>query len=141
MRYITIEEVKLLTKDNQMSQISEDNYTLFDGIEEGVLDLIDAYISRIYNTQHEYSLKGNNRNSFLIRITLDIFIYDLFTRMSIDMMSVLRTERYERALDMLKKLSTGEMTLSIIPVEPDLDPSAVPNSSFGGNVKNNKQIF
>ena len=139
MRYLTIEDIKVLIKDTLLDEVSEGNYALLDNIEESTLDLIDSYIRTIYDTEYEYLLTTTNRNSFLVRIAVDIFVYDFYTRLSVDLMSDLREQRYNMALDLLKKIAKGEITPDIKERDTELDLEYSATSLFGSNVKVNTQ--
>ena len=98
MKYIKTEDISLFLKDNILSDLTEENLNILDQYERNAIGLVDSYISNRYDTEWEYKQTNNARNQLLVSIMVDIIIYNIETRMSTDIMSELRDQRYNNAI-------------------------------------------
>jgi len=140
MKYLTKDDLTLLSKTNILSDITNDSDLIYDNTEQGVLDMIDSYIGTRYDTNYEYSLTGFNRNNFLIRIATDIFLYDIMTRLSTDIMSDLREIRYNDAIKKLQDINKGILNINIKQKDIDNDNTGVYTNLFSTEQLNNTQF-
>lgn len=139
MKYLTIEDLRGLLRINISDEITEDDRTIYNTVEEQTLDLVTSYIGSLYNLPLEYARTLDERNNFLVRIVLDIFAYDLYTRATVMEMSDIRQVRYDKAINTLMAIAAGDINPDLPKRDVDNDPEAIKTNVFGSNTKNNTQ--
>ena len=77
------------------------------------------------NTPSIYWAKEDTRNALIVRVQVEIVLYDLYTRIMPDNIPAIRKERYEYALEWLKGLPSGNTA-------PNL-PTIVVDNGDGGS--------
>ena len=66
---------------------------------------VRSHIGRKYDLDHEFSKTGNDRNPELVKIMVDICIYDMFMAISPRMIPETRKNANEYARDWLKRVA------------------------------------
>jgi len=103
MTYLTIKELNTLLKENVINDLSEEDYTLLDQLENYSVSEIDAYIGFKFDTNA--ALTG--KHPFLTMILIDILSYHFSTRMTHTSMQEIKSVRYETAKEWLKDVAKG----------------------------------
>ncbi len=119
MKYLTRNDLLSLMKENQLLEISADDETVFDRLEDRALSVIDGYLSQYYNLSYEYEQLSKSRNGFLLRIAIDIFAYEFFTSASVEDVPDIRVERYKQALKDLMSIKDGVLPITLMPLDPN----------------------
>jgi len=133
MRYLELQDVATLISTGSTVKHTQGDNNILDELEENALDIINSYIGTKYNTEYEFNAKGNKRNNVIKRIAIDILAYDLKTRSSVGEISEIRIIRYKEALKMLERISKDEMNIKLIPLNPELDDSAITSFLLGSD--------
>jgi phage gp36-like protein len=74
-----------------------------------------GYLSSRYDCDKIFSATGDDRNQLVLMMALDIAIYHIFAIHNPRSMSQIRTDRYERAVDWLKGVRKGEISVEGLP--------------------------
>lgn len=82
-----------------------------------------GYMSRTYDCDAIFSARGNDRHVLILMFALDIAIYHIFCQHNPYKMSPVREERYKRAVEWLKGIQRGEVTIDGAPRLPDSEQS------------------
>lgn len=78
-----------------------------------------SHLSGTYNTDAIFSATGEDRHQLILMFALDIAIYHIFCLHNPYKMSKMREERYKRAIEWLKGIKEGEVTIDGAPRLPD----------------------
>ena len=73
-----------------------------------------------------FSATGTDRHALILMFAIDITVYHIFCQHNPYKMSKIRQERYERAIEWLKGVMKGDLTIDGAPLieEPDLSDNS-----------------
>ncbi|WP_418981717.1 phage protein Gp36 family protein [Alistipes sp.] len=107
----------LIRSDRQIVEICEDR----------AIAEMRGYLSARYDCDRVFAAEGDDRNQLVLMMAIDIAIYHIFSIHNPRNMSQIRTDRYERAVEWLKGVRKGDITVDGLPeVEPDAKAAAAP---------------
>ena len=75
-----------------------------------------SYLDKTYDCEAIFGARGKARHSLILMMALDITIYHIYCIHNPYKISDIRKERYERALEWLKGVSRGEITINGAPL-------------------------
>jgi len=135
MTYITPDDLSTLIKDNVLNDtlqltgltqsIGLTSSTLLTEIEQIALSTVDSYIGHYFDIKTEFTLKGTNRNPFLITIVLDILLYNLSSRLTPTKIPDIRKERYSDTIKTLEKINQGKIVPNLMRLDKNIEPSSI----------------
>ncbi len=82
-------------------------------------DQIRQYIGGRYDCDTIFAADGENRDHFIVMITIDILLYHLWAKRAPRKIPEYRATRYQDALDWLKAVGSGEMDSALPQLPPD----------------------
>ena len=134
--YCTQDDILDLIDERQLIQLTDDTHA-------GVVDSavvtrmvedadaeIDGYLAK------RFAVPVDPVPGALRKVSVDIAIYNLFSRRNID--DEVRTRRYDQALKKLEQVAAGKMTLGI---QPPPDPPADPDDGVAIQVNARPPVF
>lgn len=74
-----------------------------------------AYLEKSYDCDKIFTARGAERHSLILMFALDIALYHIYCLHNPYKIADIRKERYERALEWLKGVSRGDLTISGAP--------------------------
>lgn len=107
-----------ITDNDFEVQVRQEILSLLDGTDEKTAvelatrmatDQIRQYIGGRYDCDAIFAAEGDNRDHFIVMITIDILLYHLWAKRAPRKIPEYRVTRYQDALDWLKDVGTGEM--------------------------------
>ena len=93
------------TSDEAIIEICEDR-----AIEE-----MRCYLDKFYDCDAIFSATGSTRNQLVLMMALDIAIYHIFCQHNPYKISEVRKNRHERAVEWLKAVAAGKITIADAP--------------------------
>lgn len=78
-----------------------------------------SYLNKIYDCDDIFAARGDERHPLILMFALDIAIYHIFCQHNPYKMSDIRKERYERAVEWLKGVMAGDVTVDGAPLLPE----------------------
>ena len=102
------------TSDEAIVEICEDR-----AIEE-----MRGYLDKFYDTEAIFNATGSARNQLVLMMAVDIAVYHIFCQHNPYKMSEFRKERYNRAIEWLKAVAAGKITIANAPRLPDEEAAA-----------------
>lgn len=93
----------------------EDN-TLVEICEERAVAEMRCYLCGRYDCDALFSAEGDNRHQLVLMMALDIAIYHIFSIHNPMKLSQLRKDRYERAIEWLKAVAAGTISIEGAPL-------------------------
>ena len=78
-----------------------------------------CYLSRRYDCDRIFSATGDGRNQLVLMMAIDIAVYHVFCIHNPRNLSPLRKERYERAVEWLKAVSSEDISVDGLPPLPE----------------------
>ena len=83
-----------------------------------------GYLNKCYDCDALFSAQGEQRNQLVLMFALDITIYHIFCQHNPYKMSEIRKNRYERAVEWLKAVAAGKITIADAPRLPEEQQAA-----------------
>lgn len=153
--YLEIEDLKNNIYNYQVAQITENDESIvlqaLDTAEQEVKSYF--YINnkkehldgrRIYDVEAIFSARGQERNALIVSLCLSVAKWYIVDLCNADIIYDHAKERYDRAIEYLKKLNKGEISLGNLPLlnEPETDSQSSEDHSqqpflFGSRQKFN----
>jgi len=87
--------------------------------EDRAIEEMRSYMDKFYDCDAIFSARGENRNQLVLMMALDIAIYHIFCQHNPYKISEVRKDRYNRAVEWLKAVSTGKITIADAPRLPE----------------------
>jgi phage gp36-like protein len=78
-----------------------------------------SYMNKTYDCDAIFSARGNNRHPLILMFALDIAIYHIYCQHNPYKMSKVRQDRYDRAVEWLKGVMDGDVTIDGAPLLPE----------------------
>lgn len=86
--------------------------------EDRAVSEMKSYLNKKYDCQAIFSQAGEERHPLILMFALDITIYHIFCQHNPYKMSKIREDRYERAIEWLKGVMKGDITIEGAPLLP-----------------------
>lgn len=83
-----------------------------------------SYLNKYYDCDAIFSATGEDRHSLILMFAIDIAVYHIFCQHNPYKMSKIREERYQRALEWLKGVMRGDLTIDGAPMLDEEDVAA-----------------
>ena len=79
--------------------------------EDRTISEMRSYLDKFYDCDAIFSARGEKRHSLILMFALDITIYHIFSIHNPYKIADIRKDRYERAIEWLRGVSRGEITI------------------------------
>lgn len=83
--------------------------------EDRAIAEMKSYLNKTYDVEEIFSATGTDRNALVLMFALDIAIYHIFCQHNPYKMSQIRQDRYDRAIEWLKGVMKGDITIDGAP--------------------------
>lgn len=117
----------LIRSDRQIVEICEDR----------AIAQMRGYLSGRYDCERLFSAQGDLRNQLVLMMALDISIYHIFCIHNPRSMSQIRIDRYERAIDWLKGVRSGDISVEGLPEVGETVKNSGSQFQIRSNLKRN----
>ena len=92
--------------------------------EDRAIEEMRGYLDKFYDTDAIFSATGEERNQLVLMMAVDIAVYHIFCQHNPYKISEIRKERYNRAIDWLKAVAAGKVTIANAPRLPEEEAAA-----------------
>ena len=92
--------------------------------EDRAIAEMTSYLNKTYDVNAIFSATGSERNALILMFALDITIYHIFCQHNPYKISQIRQDRYERAVEWLKGVMKGDITIADAPRLPEEEEKA-----------------
>ena len=75
-----------------------------------------SYLNKKYDCNRIFSARNNDRHALVLRFAIDIAIFHIFCQHNPYKMSKIRQDRYDRAVEWLKGVMRGDVTIDGAPL-------------------------
>lgn len=106
----------LPTYDPQIVEICEDR----------AIAEMRGYLNKVYDCDAIFSAQGADRHPLILMFAVDITIYHIFCQHNPYKISQIRKDRYDRAVEWLKGIMSGDITID---GAPQLPPETLQDNS------------
>ncbi len=78
-----------------------------------------SYLNKTYDCEAIFSATGSERHALILMFAIDITVYHIFCQHNPYKMAKIRQDRYDRAVEWLKGVMSGDITIDGAPLLPD----------------------
>lgn len=82
-----------------------------------------SYMNKTYDCNTIFSATGDNRHTLILMFAIDITVYHIFCQHNPYKIAKIRQDRYDRAVEWLKGVMKGDITIDGAPLLPEEDLS------------------
>ena len=111
----------LLRHDSDVS-----DSTIVEICEDRAIEEMRGYLDKFYDTDAIFNATGAARNQLVLMMAVDIAVYHIFCQHNPYKISQVRKDRYDRAVEWLKAVAAGKITIANA---PKLDAEAAAEAS------------
>ncbi|MFV0506796.1 MAG: phage protein Gp36 family protein [Bacteroidales bacterium] len=142
--FIEVTDLGTSIYDYQINIITEGDEDIVLQAIEAAIDEVKSYLTApskldnpdlqvVYNVEEIFNAEGEQRNPLILRHTITIAKWYIVELCNADIIYEQARQRYDRAIDFLKKLSSGELRLGSLPtVKPNTEEQS---ARMGSNPK------
>ncbi len=120
--------------DSLLRGEASENSAIIEDCEMQAIAEMKSYLNKAYDVEKIFTAEGKARHPLVLMMAKDIATYHIFCIHNPFKMSQIRKDRYERAIDWLKGVAKGEITIDGAPRLPE--DEAATNSPW--QVENNE---
>ena len=111
-----------------LEAITRQDEAIIEICSERAISEMRFYLSGRYDCNKIFSATGNDRNQLVLMMCVDISVYHLFCIHNPQKLSAIRKDRYDRAVEWLKAVRKGDISVEGLPLaertpEEELDCS------------------
>ncbi len=94
--------------------------------EDRAISEMRSYLNKAYDCDAIFSATGTDRHALILMFAIDITVYHIFCQHNPYKISKIRQDRYDRAIEWLKGIKKGDITIDGAPLiqEPDLSDNS-----------------
>lgn len=105
--------------DSLLRGDASENSTIIEDCQMQAIAEMKSYMNKTYDVEKIFGAQGNERHPLVLMIAKDIATYHIFCIHNPYKMSQIRKDRYERAIDWLKGVAKGDITIDGAPRLPE----------------------
>ena len=98
-----------------LDALTRSDATVIEVCEDRAISEMRSYLDAIYDSDAIFSATGDNRHPLVLMMAIDIAIYHIFCIHDPRKLSQIRRDRYDRAIEWLKAVAKGAVTISGAP--------------------------
>ena len=87
--------------------------------EDRAVSEMRSYLNKSYDCDAIFSARDSDRHALILMFAIDIAVYHIFCQHNPYKMSKIRQDRYDRAIEWLKGVMNGDITIDGAPLLPD----------------------
>ncbi len=114
-KFITPEDYDASIHQEILDAVIRSDRQIVEICEDRAIAQMRGYLASRYDCDRVFSAEGKERNQLVLMMALDIAIYHIFSIHNPRNMSQIRVDRYERAIEWLKGVRSGDITVDGLP--------------------------
>ena len=87
--------------------------------EDRAIEEMRCYLDKFYDCDAIFGASGQERNQLVLMMAIDISVYHIFCQHNPYKISQMRKDRYDRAVEWLKAVAAGKITIANAPKLPE----------------------
>jgi len=112
--FITLEDLNKSIYDEQLNAIVRNEPTIIDERINLAITEVDTYLNQRYNTTEIWNKQGADRHELIKNAVIDIALYHIHSLLTES--PIIRRERYDNAIQLLKDIRKGDSNLTGVPL-------------------------
>ena len=111
-----------------LDALTRDDDAVVEICEDRAIAQVRSFLARRYDCDLIFAAAGDDRNQLILMMVIDIAVYHIFCIHNPQKLSQIRRDRYERAIEWLKAVAAGDISVDGAPLIPE--EQRVAKSSF-----------
>jgi phage gp36-like protein len=111
--WISQTDYKAMVRDTHLAQIIDEDNTLLDNVELTAIQVVKDALHQWYDTTAIFGTSGANRPRQVLRWCIVLAVYYLYERVPDKLVPQRVTDNYTQAIDMLRDISDGKVSLDL----------------------------
>lgn len=121
-----------------LDAVTRSDSSIVEICEDRAIEQMKGYLQARYDCDAIFSATGTDRNQLVLMMAIDISLYHILCAHNPQKLSPMRQDRYDRALEWLKKVSENKLTIA--GAQQLQESEQVPTGLFGSNPKRTQHI-
>ena len=135
--FLTKEELKSAIYAYQISEITETDDDIVQMAIDAAVSEMKGYLRINYDTDKVFNTTGADRNALVLELCKNIAVWYIIRLCNVDMLHEHVKERYDRAIDWLKQVASGDIAPDLPVITNDTTGQAQTRFRFGSHPKFN----
>lgn len=114
--FISIADYDATIHSEILTAIIRNDEAIIEVAEDASIAEMRGYLASRFDCDTVFSATGTNRNNLVLMFAKDITVYHLFCIHNPRMMSKVREDRYQRAIEWLKGVQKGTISVDGLPI-------------------------
>lgn len=123
-----------------LDTITREDCQVVEICEDRAIAEMRSYLQGRYDCDAIFSARDTDRNSLILMMAIDITVYHIFSIHNPQKMSQLRVDRYNRAVEWLKAVAAGKISIADAPLLPEDDLKHNAPTLIQGNPKRDQHF-
>lgn len=123
-----------------LDAITREDEAVVEICEDRAVDEMRSYLQGRYDCDAIFSARDADRNNLILMMAIDIAVYHIFSIHNPQKMSQLRVDRYNRAVEWLKAVAAGKISIADAPLLPEDDLKRNAPTLIQGNPKRDQHF-
>lgn len=102
-----------------LDAVTRSDSSIIEICEDRAIAQMKGYLQARYDCNAIFSATGSDRNQLILMMAIDISLYHIFCAHNPQKLSQMRQDRYDRALEWLKKVSENKLSIADAPQLPE----------------------
>jgi len=117
--FIKIEDFYARIHGEILSALVRNDEAIIEILEDQSISLMRSYLGNRYDCDAIFSATGEDRNSLILMMALDITVYNIFCVHNPQKISQVTKDRYDRAVEWLKEVNAGKVSIDGAPLQQE----------------------
>lgn len=131
MIYLTDNDFNTQITAEILDELIDGDTTLLNAAELAAQSELESYLRHRYDMPAVWDKAGTNRHAIIVMYMVDLTLYHLHSRIALDKTPQLRMDRYDMAIDWLKRVSNGKISPNL----PQTEEGGADEIRWGSNQK------
>lgn len=101
-----------------LDALTREDESIVEICEDRAVTDMRGYLSQRYDCDKLFSMTGDERNQLVLMMAIDITVYHIFCIHNPQKLSQTRKDRYERAVEWMKAVAAGDISIDGAPLLP-----------------------
>ena len=102
-----------------LDAITREDEEIVEICEDRAVAEMRSYLAGRYDCDAIFAARGDERNTLILMMAIDIAVYHIFTIHNPQKLSQVRVDRYNRAVEWLKAVAAGKISIADAPLLPE----------------------
>lgn len=102
-----------------LTAVTRDDEAIVEICEDRAVEQLRSYMNQRYDCDRIFAARGEQRHVLVLMMALDIAVYHIFCIHNPQMLSQMRKDRYDRAVEWLKAVRKGDIVVDGLPSRED----------------------